>query len=344
MCTATKPAHEGIWAEHERPYYNVWPIAIGLAKSVQLRLPFSAVRLPCEFSTETPRGVIRTTPLLFRFAKGHEPYGIETALLDWRHTSNELFVHGFASKDEGMFFWERYEPSESVEEWLDRLITRPKGYGANPGTLERSAGEEAGRAEIALLARLVVFVALLAKDEDVITPVVLSKDRAKHESTDDSDVKKWLEDRAARRAGRGFDVGRRLQTEKDASPHWRNPHLCLFWTGEGRQVPVIKMRSGTVIQRTSMADVPTGYFGPETEADERISLGKTPRKSISKSRRFAILKRDNYRCQLCGRSQKDGAKLHVDHRLPLAKGGPNEDDNLWTLCEDCNLGKSDQEL
>jgi 5-methylcytosine-specific restriction endonuclease McrA len=56
------------------------------------------------------------------------------------------------------------------------------------------------------------------------------------------------------------------------------------------------------------------------------------------------MKRDGYRCQLCGNSQEGGAKLHIDHRTPLAKGGSNEDDNLWTLCEDCNLGKSDRDL
>ena len=68
---------EGIWAAHERPFYNVWPIGVGLARNVQLAVPCSSIRLPCEFSTETlGGGTISTTPLLFRFAKGHEPYGM----------------------------------------------------------------------------------------------------------------------------------------------------------------------------------------------------------------------------------------------------------------------------
>ena len=180
--------------------------------------------------------------------------------------------------------------------------------------------------------------------DDLITPIVLAKDRAKYESTDDPDVKLWLENRAATRAGRGFEVGKRLELERETSPHFRNPHLCLFWTGEGRKIPIIQLRSGSVIQRVSMADVPTGYLGPETENELFIDLDKTPRESISKSRRFAILKRDDYRCQLCGQSQADGAKLHVDHRTALANGGSNEDDNLWTLCDTCNLGKSDKSL
>ena len=104
------------------------------------------------------------------------------------------------------------------------------------------------------------------------------------------------------------------------------------------------MRSGAVVQRVSMADVPTGYLGPETDEEMEIGPDQTPREPFSKSRRFAIMKRDGYRCQLCGKSQEDGAKLHIDHRIALAKGGSNEDENLWTLCLECNLGKSDSDL
>lgn len=29
----------------------------------------------------------------------------------------------------------------------------------------------------------------------------------------------------------------------------------------------------------------------------------------------------------------------VDHIMPRAWGGTNDDSNLWTLCDECNLGK-----
>lgn len=60
--------------------------------------------------------------------------------------------------------------------------------------------------------------------------------------------------------------------------------------------------------------------------------------------RFRIFKRDNYRCQLCGRSAQDGVTLEVDHKVPRAKGGSNDPSNLWTLCFDCNRGKRDTYL
>jgi 5-methylcytosine-specific restriction endonuclease McrA len=104
------------------------------------------------------------------------------------------------------------------------------------------------------------------------------------------------------------------------------------------------MRSGAVIQRVGMAGVPTGYLGPEKENELNSIDEKTPREAISKSRRFDIMKRDDFRCQLCGATQEQGAMLHVDHKVPLPKGGSNEDSNLWTLCDFCNLGKSDKTI
>lgn len=60
--------------------------------------------------------------------------------------------------------------------------------------------------------------------------------------------------------------------------------------------------------------------------------------------RFRIFKRDGYRCQLCGRDAQDGIKLEVDHKLARSKGGSDDPANLWTLCFDCNRGKSDDDL
>jgi hypothetical protein len=61
--------------------------------------------------------------------------------------------------------------------------------------------------------------------------------------------------------------------------------------------------------------------------------------------RFAILKRDGYRCRICGRTAaEDGVKLEVDHKVPRSKGGADTEDNLWTLCFDCNRGKRASDL
>lgn len=64
------------------------------------------------------------------------------------------------------------------------------------------------------------------------------------------------------------------------------------------------------------------------------------RSLMTPSLRYDILKRDDFRCQICGHSQEDGVKLHVDHILPIAKGGETKEENLRALCSNCNIGKS----
>ena len=62
------------------------------------------------------------------------------------------------------------------------------------------------------------------------------------------------------------------------------------------------------------------------------------RKGISLSLRYAILKRDRFRCTICGCDASE-TRLVVDHIVPIVKGGTNDDTNLRVLCTACNHGK-----
>ena len=53
----------------------------------------------------------------------------------------------------------------------------------------------------------------------------------------------------------------------------------------------------------------------------------------------AILKRDNYRCVVCGRDERYGVELVVDHIRPKDKGGTNDIKNGQVLCMEHNLMK-----
>ena len=68
---------------------------------------------------------------------------------------------------------------------------------------------------------------------------------------------------------------------------------------------------------------------------------KRKRTHIPRGLRHEVFKRDNYTCVECGARKDDGATLHVDHKIPVSKGGTDELSNLQTLCSDCNLNKSD---
>ena len=63
------------------------------------------------------------------------------------------------------------------------------------------------------------------------------------------------------------------------------------------------------------------------------------RNELTYSLRMQVLNRDNFTCQKCGRTRADKVKFHVDHIIPISKGGKTLLTNLETLCRDCNLGK-----
>ena len=65
------------------------------------------------------------------------------------------------------------------------------------------------------------------------------------------------------------------------------------------------------------------------------------RRTMNNSLRYDIMKRDHFKCTVCGESPSTNINtvLEVDHILPVAKGGGNEYENLTTICKNCNIGK-----
>lgn len=52
-----------------------------------------------------------------------------------------------------------------------------------------------------------------------------------------------------------------------------------------------------------------------------------------------ILKRDNYRCVICGKGKLDGVEIHTDHIKPKDLGGRATIENGQTLCATHNFRK-----
>jgi len=74
-----------------------------------------------------------------------------------------------------------------------------------------------------------------------------------------------------------------------------------------------------------------------------MSKNTNKRQEITKTIRFEVFKRDQFKCQYCGASAPD-VLLQVDHINPVAKGGGNDVINLITACFACNSGKRDKLL
>lgn len=75
---------------------------------------------------------------------------------------------------------------------------------------------------------------------------------------------------------------------------------------------------------------------------KRVKKKKKRRKSISRTQRVRIYKRDGYCCVACGFDGRRKPKtLTIDHRIPVVHGGSNSDSNLQTMCFPCNNAKAD---
>ena len=133
-----------------------------------------------------------------------------------------------------------------------------------------------------------------------------------------------------------------------------------MWVSKGRQPSYGDMRS------SASRFTPEGYahrYGSWTKAllrfqvwldsgnDDGVQLKqddkRTPRTSPkgrtpSLRLRWKVLERDRFTCQGCGSSPSmtPGIVLHVDHIVPFSRGGETTYSNLQTLCDRCNLGKT----
>ncbi|WP_244909802.1 HNH endonuclease [Gordonibacter pamelaeae] len=65
---------------------------------------------------------------------------------------------------------------------------------------------------------------------------------------------------------------------------------------------------------------------------------------VTRAMHYDVLHRDGFHCVRCGRGREDGVKLHVDHIVPVSRGGESVMGNLQTLCEVCNCGKGNRYL
>ena len=70
---------------------------------------------------------------------------------------------------------------------------------------------------------------------------------------------------------------------------------------------------------------------------------KNQRKLMTPKLRREIAKRDGYTCQNCGKYMPDGVGLHIDHIIPVSKGGKTVPSNLQVLCSKCNGRKGNRD-
>jgi hypothetical protein len=77
-----------------------------------------------------------------------------------------------------------------------------------------------------------------------------------------------------------------------------------------------------------------GFYSANKQPPSVFNKAPTPK------HRMRILKRDDYRCRICGRRSTDhvDVELHVHHIRPWSNFGVTADENLITLCHTCHKG------
>ena len=235
---------EGMWCNEGRPFYNVYPIAVELSKDSSLEIPVEALT---GFNVDT---------LFVRFPVGHEPFGIKSIFMmtPSKNMKNGDYRFELAIElDKGIMQLglSLEDKDKTLQDCMDRAI---EAYSQSPDWKFYTT-------EVASFAfRFLGFLGLLAAGSDLITPVILSKDRAKFDALTDEAERLMIISRAARRLGAGADIGREMEAERLASgPHYRRPHPALYWTGEGRKIPKIVFRRGAIVQGKKVKEVPTGF-------------------------------------------------------------------------------------
>ena len=233
------------WIEDKQPYYLLYPSIIPMLSRLKLErvvsesltlphgLKSMLVRFPDDGKREVRSVWMCETQMNHRAGSGHVVrglvLGIDHGEVDTSLMQPIYLIRGFPLTE------------ESIEDALEAL----------PASWTASVGKQLDPQEIVTAVRIACTICLLDGNPDLVRPEVLSKDEGKA-SQDNLDR---LVDKAKRRGKFGWSVGKQMETV----PHYRRPHPALVWTGKGRLVPKIIMRSGSIVHRETVEKVPTGY-------------------------------------------------------------------------------------
>lgn len=242
------------WEKLNRPYYNVFPAIVPMLMSLKLDIPCDMLKS------------ISIQPIEVRL-----PTNLKDSFLSWdggcvksvlfgiqlmpsEVKSNELVEGLCICFDIGeldelghavlTFKFFPLRPDKTIEEATELL----------PAHESLKMGVQIPEHIIMSVVRLCACLALIDSDSDIITPDVLAKHKDKWESASDAE-KKHMTDMARRRGKNGWDVGASIEYV----PHYRRPHPAIVRIGKGRKLTRIVMRKGSVVHRSKITSIPSGF-------------------------------------------------------------------------------------
>jgi len=142
---------------------------------------------------------------------------------------------------------------------------------------------------------------------------------------------------------RGKQPGKRDMI-KPISKYSERPYISRFGTWQNALESFVDF-----INKEEAEFKDTGHEVHQERSNELLAGHLKPhltKRDINLRLRFLVMRRDNFKCVICGRSPATDPKiiLHVDHIKAWEKGGETIFENLQTLCSDDNLGKSNLDM
>lgn len=245
---------EAAWEKQHRPYYDLYPAIAPMLLRVSLEVDtkFLELAIPkfAAFAIRLPEG---NSPI--RFTSGDKEWQIKCLL------AGRCILRTKDKMHKGLSIWadtgERDEHGIPLHCYINLPLAEGLDLEHSFSTLPYDATafiglQIPGDVRMACV-KLVCAICLLADDQSLIEPEVLSKDLGRYEQTHDQ----ALVDKARRRGKLGWSIGKGIEV----IPHIRRPHMALFWTGKGRLIPRIGWRKGSVVHRDTVLKVPSGFRG-----------------------------------------------------------------------------------
>lgn len=265
-----------MWRHEQKPYYDVYPSVIPMLSRISLEFPSWMISM-CQYPV-MPKDIMKATSsrdfgckrkfpaLLIRLPVGksitfedrgkkHEVQAIRSGILRGRTDTGLVFTIcvyvGEVVEGVPVYSIRTLNLSSlSVEEAIRDLPIDDSYY----------EGVQVPESVMTSCMRIAIALQLLEDNPEIIEPDVLSADRNRFTNADE-ELRKRLVDKARQRGKNGFRIGANLEV----IPHYRRPHPAIVWTGTGKAIPKLIFRSGSIVHRSAVESMPTGYMDADPE-------------------------------------------------------------------------------
>lgn len=180
-------------------------------------------------------------------------------------------------------------------------------------------------------------------ERQVASLTCMDCDREQHRATYDPEKN--------RESGRRWREANREKVAADKREYGRTPEAKAYraaWYAANRERIIEKRRAEYPTRRgANIASAKAWAEANPEKAREHFRMARRKRRARAKDAGgthtaadlASILKAQGNRCAYC-RCSLARAEKHVDHVIPLARGGSNGRENLQYLCRPCNQSKS----